>query len=325
MGDIQARSGNLLFGKANSNISYNNIDGNFKDQKLALNKAGIGLNSNPDNFEFNRLSVDKCNFEWQGNGLGRNAFINEANLILSNISSSGISMDIIGGDLLIPFWPGLSIKSVSGKFTKGDYLINQSILGISQGGEVKLSGKMSIKGKAEYQISSDFSNVDIGEFLSTAWIDKVEGVVDGGINVSGSLLEKPEMKAEGGFSGSNVLLMRNPILSFLAKALAEPALVQARIENLNVQFNRNLNHIEIYNLSGESLPLLKFSKGKVKISKNNDVEGDIEIGVVNEILNRPGIEKKNEFLAGNEFSWVTLAISGTINDPILSLKKLTSE
>ena len=119
--------------------------------------------------------------------------------------------------------------------------------------------------------------------------------------------------------------MRNPILSFLSKALTEPALVQARIENLNVQFNRNLNDIEIYNLSGESLPLLKFSKGKVKISKNNDVEGHIEIGVVNEILNRPGIEKKNEFLAGDEFSWVTLAISGTINDPILSLKKLTSE
>ena len=73
------------------------------------------------------------------------------------------------------------------------------------------------------------------------------------------------------------------------------------------------------------MPLLKFSNGKVKISKNNNVEGDIRIGVVNEILNRPGIEKKNEFLAGVEFSWVTLAISGTINDPILSLKKLTSE
>ncbi|MDC0066901.1 hypothetical protein OAK16_04810, partial [Verrucomicrobia bacterium] len=137
--------------------------------------------------------------------------------------------------------------------------------------------------------------------------------------------EKPEMKAEGGFSGSNILLMRNPILSFLSKALSEPALVQARIENLNVQFNRNLNDVEIYNLSGQSLPLLKFSNGKVKISKNNNVEGDIRIGVVNEILNRPGIEKKNEFLAGDEFSWVTLAISGTINDPILSLKKLTSE
>ncbi|MFL2484168.1 MAG: hypothetical protein ACJ0KA_07510 [Verrucomicrobiales bacterium] len=325
MGDIQARSGNLLFGKENSNISYNNIDGNFKDQKLALTKAGIGLNSNPDHFEFNRLSVDKCNFEWQGNGLGRNTFINDANLIISDISSSGISMDLIGGDLLIPFWPDLSIKSVSGKVRKGDYLINQSSLGISQGGELKLSGKVSIKGEAEYQISSDFSNVNIGEFLSTTWIDKVEGVVDGGINVSGSLLEKPEMKAEGGFSGSNILLMRNPILSFLSKALSEPALVQARIENLNVQFNRNLNDVEIYNLSGQSLPLLKFSNGKVKISKNNNVEGDIRIGVVNEILNRPGIEKKNEFLAGDEFSWVTLDISGTINDPILSLKKLTSE
>ena len=322
MGNVQARSGNLLFGKDEQDISYNKIDRDNNGQKFVLNKAGIGLDSNPDHFEFNRLTVDECDFHWQGEGMMPDAFINDTNLIISNISSSEIPVDLIGGDLRIPSWPDLSVKSLSGKITKGNYLINQSRLGISQNGEVELSGKVSIKGKGEYQISSDFSKVDISEFFSKVWRDKVEGLVNGGVNISGKLLDKPDMKAEGGFSGSNILLMRNPILSFISRALSEPVLSQIRIENLDVQFTKTLTDIEVSNLSGQSLPLLKFDKGNIKISNNDNLEGNIMIGIANEILNKPGVEERSQFSPDNEFSWSTLVISGTITDPKLGFKSI---
>jgi len=322
MGNIQSMRGELLFGKDQFDVVTKKFPVNDVYNNIVISKAGLGLNSSPNNFNFTRLSVDECDLKWQNEKGDVSIFGDDVNLIFSPSSSSAFNIDFVGGDLVIPMWPNLKIQSVSGTVKGSQYLINQSKFNLSRNGEVTLNGRISLDQSADYQISSDLRGIDISEILSADWMDKCEGTVDGGINISGKLLGEKEMKADGGFSGSDIQFFRNPILKFLSQTLSEPSLNQIWIENLNFQFSRNLKLIEISNLSGESLPILKFNQGKIKITRDGYWDGRVGIEIANEVVDRLESDKKGYFKRNNEFSSATVILQGGAKDPKLSLEPI---
>ena len=322
MGNIQSMKGELLFGKDQFDVVTKKFPVNDVYNNIVISKAGLGLNSSPNNFNFTRLSVDECDLKWQNEKGDVLIFGDDVNLIFSLSSSSAFNIDFVGGDLVIPMWPNLKIQSVSGTVKDSQYLINQSKFNLSRNGEVTLNGRISLDQSADYQISSDLRGIDISEILSADWMDKCEGTVDGGINISGKLLGEKEMKADGGFSGSDIQFFRNPILKFLSQTLSEPSLNQIWIENLNFQFSRNLNLIEISNLSGESLPLLKFNQGKIKITRDGYWDGRVGIEIANEVVDRLESDKKAYFKRNNEFSSATVILQGGAKDLELSFEPI---
>ena len=322
MGNVQSMRGELLFGKDQFDVVDKKFPTNDIYNNVLLSKAGLGLNSSPNNFNFSRLSVDECDLKWQNEKGDVSIFGDDVNLIFSPSASSTFNIDFVGGDLVIPMWPNLKIQSVSGTVKGSQYLINQSKFNLSRNGEVTLNGRISLDQSADYQISSDLRGIDISEILSADWMDKCEGTVDGGINISGKLLGEKEMKANGGFSGSDIQFFRNPILKFLSQSLSEPSLNQIWIENLNFQFSRNLTDIEISNLSGESLPLLKFNQGKIKITSDGYWDGRVSIEIANEVVGRLESDKKRYFKKNNEFSSATLILQGDSKEPKLSFEPI---
>ena len=322
MGNVQSMKGELLFGKDQFDVVDKKFPINDIYNNVLLSKAGLGLNSSPNNFNFSRLSVDECDLKWQNEKGDVSIFGDDVNLIFSPSASSTFNIDFVGGDLVIPMWPNLKIQSVSGTVKGSQYLINQSKFNLSRNGEVTLNGRISLDQSADYQISSDLRGIDISEILSADWMDKCEGTVDGGINISGKILGEKEMQADGGFSGSDIQFFRNPILKFLSQSLSEPSLNQIWIENLNFQFSRNLTDIEISNLSGESLPLLKFNQGKIKITSDGYWDGRVSIEIANEVVGRLESDKKRYFKKNNEFSSATLILQGDSKEPKLSFEPI---
>ena len=318
MGNVQSLKGELLFGKDQFDVVDKKFPINDIYNKVVLSKAGMGLNSSPNNFNFTRLSVDECDLKWQSEKGDISIFGDDVNLIFSPVVSSTFNIDLVGGDFVIPMWPNLKIQSVSGTIKGSQYLINQSKFNLSRNGEVTLNGRISLDQSADYQISSDLRGIDISEILSVDWMDRFEGTVDGGINITGKLLGEKEMKANGGFSGSEIQFFRNPILKFLSQSLSEPSLNEIWIENLNFQFSRNLKDIEITNLSGESLPLLKFNQGKIKITSDGYWDGRVSIEIANEVVDRIESDKKKYFKRNNEFSSATVIFQGDSKDLKLS-------
>ena len=220
-------------------------------------------------------------------------------------------------------WLDLKIQSVSGTVKEGNYIVNQSKFGVSQNGEVTLSGSISLDRKAEYKFSSALTNVDTNDVLSSGWGEFFEGFLDGGIKISGNLLGEESMEAEGGFSGSDIKFFKNPILKFLSQSLSEPSLNQIRIDNLNFQFSRNFNLLEISGLSGDSLPLIKFNDGKVKISNNNSCEGTVNIQVESKVLESVDPNVKNFFKIENDYAFGTIVFSGSSRDLKVSFVSIT--
>ncbi|MFL2436370.1 MAG: hypothetical protein ACJ0IZ_07635 [Verrucomicrobiales bacterium] len=322
MGNVQSMKGELLFGKDQFDVVDKKFPINDIYNNVLLSKAGLGLNSSPNNFNFSRLSVDECDLKWQNEKGDVSIFGDDVNLIFSPSASSTFNIDFVGGDLVIPMWPNLKIQSVSGTVKGSQYLINQSKFNLSRNGEVTLNGRISLDQSADYQISSDLRGIDISEILSADWMDKCEGTVDGGINISGKILGEKEMQADGGFSGSDIQFFRNPILKFLSQSLSEPSLNQIWIENLNFQFFRNLKDIEITNLSGESLPLLKFNQGKIKITSDGYWDGRVSIEIANEVVDRIESDKKRYFKRNNEFSSATVILQGDSKDLKLSFEPI---
>ncbi len=318
MGNVQSLKGELLFGKDQFDVVDKKFPINDIYNNVVLSKAGMGLNSSPNNFNFTRLSVDECDLKWQNEKGDISIFGDDVNLIFSPVVSSTFNIDLVGGDFVIPMWPNLKIQSVSGTIKGSQYLINQSKFNLSRNGEVTLNGRISLDQSADYQISSDLRGIDISEILSVDWMDRFEGKVDGGINITGKLLGEKEMKANGGFSGSEIQFFRNPILKFLSQSLSEPSLNEIWIENLNFQFSRNLKDIEITNLSGESLPLLKFNQGKIKITSDGYWDGRVSIEIANEVVDRIESDKKRYFKRNNEFSSATVIFQGDSKDLKLS-------
>ena len=322
MGNVQSLKGELLFGKDQFDVVDKKFPINDIYNNVVLSKAGMGLNSSPNNFNFTRLSVDECDLKWQNEKGDISIFGDDVNLIFSPVVSSTFNIDLVGGDFVIPMWPNLKIQSVSGTIKGSQYLINQSKFNLSRNGEVTLNGRISLDQSADYQISSDLRGIDISEILSVDWMDRFEGKVDGGINITGKLLGEKEMKANGGFSGSEIQFFRNPILKFLSQSLSEPSLNEIWIENLNFQFSRNLKDIEITNLSGESLPLLKFNQGKIKITSDGYWDGRVIIQIANEVVDRLESDKKRYFKRNNEFSSVTVILQGDSKDLKLSFEPI---
>ena len=318
MGNVQSLKGELLFGKDQFDVVDKKFPINDIYNNVVLSKAGMGLNSSPNNFNFTRLSVDECDLKWRNEKGDISIFGDDVNLIFSPVVSSTFNIDLVGGDFVIPMWPNLKIQSVSGTIKGSQYLINQSKFNLSRNGEVTLNGRISLDQSADYQISSDLRGIDISEILSVDWMDRFEGTVDGGINITGKLLGEKEMKANGGFSGSEIQFFRNPILKFLSQSLSEPSLNEIWIENLNFQFSRNLKDIEITNLSGESLPLLKFNQGKIKITSDGYWDGRVSIEIANEVVDRIESDKKRYFKRNNEFSSATVIFQGDSKDLKLS-------
>ena len=87
---------------------------NEGDANEGLYKAGIGLDSSPDTFNFNRFWIEDCDLDWQIKDSETFSFIDGGNITFSEISSSGFNVDFKGGDFVIPLWPDLKIQSVSG-------------------------------------------------------------------------------------------------------------------------------------------------------------------------------------------------------------------
>ena len=58
MGNIQSMRGELLFGKDQFDVVTKKFPVNDVYNNIVISKAGLGLNSSPNNFNFTRLSVD---------------------------------------------------------------------------------------------------------------------------------------------------------------------------------------------------------------------------------------------------------------------------
>ena len=313
MGNIQAQSGKLFFGTGNNNASNHE---KFQARSGNLVRAGLGLGSEPGSFHFEGLRVSNCILNWKNNDGQNMPFIKNTTLSAEEFTDSSSQVSFREGELALPGWPLLEINAIAGEVRSEKYLIKSSKFKHSLRGEVNLNGYVSITGEGDYQISSDFRNVDVSKIVHSYWENRLNGQLGGGLEISGSLRLDQSMKAEGSFEGEGIEISREPILVFIAKELNEVSFRHLRFESLSASFRKSGQGLEVFDIQGESLPLMRFDGGNIKVLPDGQLKGQLNIGVADAIFKGVGVIRPPYF-AKNEDNhfWADLIISGSIDSP----------
>ena len=313
MGNVQAQSGEIFFGSGHNN-AFN--DDGFQKKNLTLARAGLGLQSDPDSFNFERLRISDSILYWKNNDGLNVPFIKNAKLAAENFSNSSSLVNFREGELALPGWPLLEIDAIAGEVRSGNYFIKSSKFSHSIRGTVQLNGYVSIKGEGQYQISSDFSKIDVSKIVHSYWAERLTGQLTGGLDISGSLSVDQSMNAEGSFEGSGVELSKEPILVSIANEMNEVSFRQLRFESLSASFRKSGKGLEIFDIKGESLPLMRLGGGNIKVLTDGQLEGILKVGVADAIFKGAGVVKPSYFSKNeDDHFWADLIISGSIDAP----------
>ena len=144
----------------------------------------------------------------------------------------------------------------------------------------------------------------------------MNGQLTGGLDITGSLMLEQSMKAEGSFEGAGIEISKEPILVFIAKELNEVSFRHLRFESLSASFRKSGQGLEVFDIQGESLPLMRFDGGNIKVLPDGQLKGQLNIGVADAIFKGVGVIRPPYF-AKNEDNhfWADLIISGSIDSP----------
>ena len=313
MGSVQAQSGKLFFG-ATDNNSVNN--GPIQNKSSNLMRAGFGLQSDPQSFNFEGLRISDSILHWKQSDGQNLAFIKNSKLAAEDFSDSSCLISFREGELDLPDWPLLKIDAIAGEVRSGKYFIKGSKFSHSIRGSVNLNGYVSIRGDGQYQISSDFNDINVSKIVHSYWADKLTGQITGGLDISGSLSIDQSMNAEGSFEGAGMELRQEPILVSIAKELNEVSFRQLRFESLKASFRKSAKGFEVFDIKGESLPLMRLNGGNIKVLANGKLEGLLKVGVSAATFKGVGTVKPPYFAKNeDDHFWADLIISGSIDRP----------
>ena len=91
---------------------------------------------------------------------------------------------------------------------------------------------------------------------------------------------------------------------------------QLRFDSLSASFKKSGKGFEIFDVKGESLPLMRLNGGNIKVLANGQLEGALSVGVADAIFKGTGVVRP-EYFSKNEDDhfWADLIISGSIDSP----------
>jgi len=312
---LQASSGSLRFGPAVTNGVDAAAAADGIAPALPLLAAGIGLGSSPSNIDISGIKIADCDLFWDGRVPSTKPFISGSNFSNGDLAQPMIGMGFRGGRLAVPGWPEFGIEAISGDLKRGVYQIRRASLLHIDDGALTLEGQLNLMGSGDYRFSGEYSDIDPGEVVHPFWADKVGGDLDGNIVIEGALSKAGSLKAEGEFEIRNFVFSNNRILKRLSLTLGEALLARIQFRTFQGRYRRTADRVELYDLRGEHLSLLKL-RGRIVVFADGRLEGQLDLGLPEQILAKAEGGKPIFFGAeSDDFSWAKVSLSGLIDDP----------
>ncbi len=319
LGFVQAVSGSFRFGRPAPGAGREGIGGlSSADREIRrpFVAAGLGLDSAPKHVDLSGIKVADCDLFWDGRMPATEPFVAASNLSTGDFSSPAVGLSLRGGKLAIPTWPEFGIEAISGDVAGGVYNIRRSSLLHVGNGAAALTGKVSARGDGAYQLAVEYSDIELREIIHPYWAkEQLSGRIDGDLQISGALAQAGSLKAEGGFS-SRGLVFSGTVLKRLSLGLGESQLARVQFRNFEGRYRRSAGKMELYDLRGEHPSLLQLRGNIVVHTDDGSLSGRLELGLPDADVSK--IEGGKPAFFGPEkdgFSWVTVTLSGLIDEP----------
>ncbi|CAN5494528.1 hypothetical protein BH09VER1_BH09VER1_42670 [soil metagenome] len=223
----------------------------------------------------------------------------------------GWTVDGAGGVLNVPHIPELAITNFRTRMQGGAFFLSDAALRLGETGKIKASGEFA----GDSKVVLDWSQVDVGEFLTPAWKTRVSGNLAGTGTIqwpaNGGL---PMAKADGSFRVTDGMLQNFPLLDQIASFTQAPQFKHMPLQELSGKYQWAAGKLALSNLVLESKGLLRI-EGECFIAADGALQGTLQVGVTPQTLQwLPGSRERVFTVNRNSYVWTEVHLSGSTSN-----------
>ena len=213
-----------------------------------------------------------------------------------------------GGQFLTPWLPHLGIEAFEAEWSKDQLTVASSSLGLGAAGKISASGKWP--GAMEVQWK-EVSPADLG---AGKWSEKLDGYLAGAARV-----EAGRVKGQAEWTGGT--LRGIEILDQIAAFTGRNEFRALSIQKATADFEIQNGNFVFQNLVFKALDLMQV-KGRISVSKNHELRGELEVGVTPSLLRSlPGARTMVFTREADGLVWTSVQVGGTMDAPTENLSE----
>lgn len=201
--------------------------------------------------------------------------------------------------------------------------LETAVLRIREDSVFLQSAQLRIKGQGEVQISGEISHGDsqftilwnripIREILSGEWKQRLDGLFSGTAKITTA---NGVTRSSGTLELTDGLLEGLPVQAKVAAFTGQPQFRRMPIQTATCNFEAAEGNWTFSNIAAESRGLTR-CEGKISISREKHLEGDLKLGVTRQSLQwLPGSREKVFTVERNGYLWTDVRLTGTTSNP----------
>jgi hypothetical protein len=271
-------------------------------------------------FDVNRVSVGQVNLHWS---------VGDKPAEITGLQASAVhradkqwDLSASGGILNASGWPAFQVDQATGSYQSGAVTVSQAKLVVPTGGSLVINGSVDLDGKRSYKFHGDLAGLPLTDFPSTRW--HLQGFASGSLDFTGNLADPSSGQIVGAVHLDKAKLDWSLLLGKVRSLVKQLGINDWQLDSVDVQLNRQGQHLEFSNLSVKYQDLLRVEGGGT--IDGDQIKANLKIGLSSSLLGWiPGVQQKVFTEQRDGLSWAQMQVTGPLNDPKEDLSKRISD
>ena len=264
----------------------------------------------PKRFELGQLNIGQARIDFQGRD-GREIAALKNSALLVRPDGAGWAIDGNGGSLTMPSRPTMAITSFRSRIQDPTFFLTEATLRLGEAGKITASGEFA----ADSKLQAEWTQIDIANFLDTAWTPRLSGLFAGTAVVEWPEAGLSARKATGTFRLTDGLLQNLQALDQIATFTGAPQFRRMPLQEISGTYQWAGGVLALTNLVAESKGLMRI-EGNCGLAADGVLSGTVRVGVAPQTLQwLPGSRERVFTVAQNGYLWTDVRVGGTLHNP----------
>ncbi len=270
----------------------------------------------PNRMEIGEVHVSEFSLKWTSDQPGASGQLENTRLtarMLDNVKTWEVEGH--GGTLSQSNLPAVTMDDFTLKSTEDAVFITRANGRPIPGGKLDISGKQTLTGTRELDLTMNLDAVPVEPFLPPDWRGRLHGKATGKVHVTGSSEDPKSWQSTGHVELREGRLEALPVLDELALFSSSARYRQTVVQKGSVDFAWTPDLLTVSNLVIESDGLLRVEGGFTV--RSGQIDGNFRVGVA-----ISSIRWVNQLSAAvfdlpsrDGYDWTTMHLTGPVNNP----------
>jgi hypothetical protein len=271
-------------------------------------------------FDVHRVSVNQINMHWSAGDKPVEITGMQVAAVHQGDRQWGFSAN--GGTLNASGWPAFQVDQATGSYQSAAITLTQAKLVVPTGGSIAVNGSVDLEGKRPFRFHGDLAGLSLSDFPPTKW--HLQGLASGSLDFTGELAEPDSARIVGAVHLDKAKLDWSLLFGKVRSLVKQIGLNDWQLDSVDVQLNRQGQHLEFSNLSVKYQDLLRVEGGGT--IDGDQIKANLTIGLSSSLLGwLPGVQQKVFTEQRDGLCWAQMQVTGPLNDPKEDLSKRISD